>query len=883
MGEPPLPARSTLLVGRHAEFGRLQVALDQARGGEGRLVLVSGEPGIGKTRLVEELAVQAASVGVLAAWGRVDEPGDAPPYWPWTQLLASVLDECERDVVCDALVETADVIAPILPEVKEFVSAIVPPPALDPGEARFRFHQAIAAFLNAVSRRQRLMVVLEDSHWADRASLELTRFVAARLSSMPVLLVMTYRNVDAGVSEAFEDVLASLARQPRLERIPLRGLTESEVGRFIAQTVAVVPAAATVSAVHARTEGNPFFVEELARLLESEGAFRPGGKDDEAQGVVPIGVRDVVRRRVLRLPPETRDLLTMAAVIGRDFDLAVLASAADLAEVDSLERIGPAIDAGLVTEATDSVARFRFSHALIRDAVYRELSGLQRATLHARVGGALEGQVAPGSHSAELAWHFFRAAPISGPERGVAYAIAAARADEAVLAFDQAEAGLGRALELIARLPVGADRLERELYVSNRLVAISIMTKGHTSPEVARAVDRANELRHEIGESQELFKAMNNQTAFHCLRGELTMGTNSAAQMLDIGEQLSNPTWLAAGQFFTAMAHLYAGRVIAARDRFAFARDAAVVFDLSPAVAEFFSGYHPIPMGLVYSAVAAWMAGEEPQARSFAQAALDTATTLDQPHTLAYALYVVTQLKVLADDAEGALASSQRAIDWCDQRGLTSYHGWFQMLRGWAISERGHPEDGVDEMAAAITLNRSTGSRLDTPFFLGLLADGERRRGNLGGALAAVDDALAEAGEIKLWESDLYRRRAQVLAALSRRGQAAESLAMAISVADAQASAPFRQRAVAAAALLEAAETPPSSSSRLGAGAELSAREAEVVGLVARGLTDREIAAEMLISLATVRSHLERIRDKTGRRRRSELTRLAVELGLASD
>jgi len=229
-----------------------------------------------------------------------------------------------------------------------------------------------------------------------RLLLELTRFVAARLTTAPFLVVVTYRSVDAASSETFDDVLASLARQPMLKRITLTGLTESEVGRFIAQTVDVEPVTTIVSAVHARTEGNPFFVGELARLLKTEGLLGGGSGRDGSQGVVRTGVRDVVRRRLARLPTASREALVLGAVIGREFDLAVLAAAAGLGEVDTLDRVGPAIDAGLVSEDGASVGRFRFSHALIRDTVYGELSALGRPRCTPRLAQPSSGTPSPG-------------------------------------------------------------------------------------------------------------------------------------------------------------------------------------------------------------------------------------------------------------------------------------------------------------------------------------------------------------------------------------------------------------------------------------------------------------------------------------------------------
>jgi predicted ATPase len=794
-----------LLVGREDELGRLQVALDQAVGGQGGLGLVSGEPGIGKTRLVEELAARATHRGAVVVWGRIDEAEGAPPYWPWVQVLSAVLAECDRDLVREVLEASAGVVSAILPEVKEYVANVEPPPSLGPFEARFRLHQAVVDLLVRLTRRQRLVVVLEDLHWADVASLELTRFVADRITAAPVLLVVTYRSVDAGSSTIFDDVLASMARNPKLARIALGGLSEAEVGHFIAQTINVEPTSSAVSAVHARTEGNPFFVGELSRLLESEGLLQHGRSSQRDHGPVPAGVRDVVRRRLARLPADSAAMLAVCAVIGRDFDLAVLAAASAIREVEALDKIEPALSAGLVSEDAALCGRFRFSHALIRDTVYGELSAVRRATLHAQVGTAVEQQRDDArSQLADLAWHFFHAAPIVGPERGIDYTLTAAQAAQAAMAYEQAEADLRRALTLIKRTPAGPARWERELEVQNRLVALMVLTHGFAAPEVGQACARAQQLCQQIGETDALFKALNNLANFHHVHGDLSIEMELAGQLLTIGNQRSNTMWLTAGYLFLGMAQLQAGRLRDAHDSLATLREVTAALDLTTEVAESFFGLHPRVMALMYSARSAWTVGEDAQAHALAAEGVRLATELGHPHTSAFASYFATHLEVLLGNASAVVERATNAIAFCGKHGLTAYQGWFRLLRGWAFSELGNADEGVPAMAAEVAANRTSGALGNTPFFLSLQAAGETQLGNRSRALALVEEALAEIGEDRLWESDLYRRRGELIAAQgpAHNGEAEDSLRRALSIANAQGAVPFKGRAEAALTLL---------------------------------------------------------------------------------
>jgi DNA-binding CsgD family transcriptional regulator len=861
------------LVGRTAELARLEVALDQADGGRGGLVLVAGEPGIGKTRLVEELAARAADRDALVVWGRIDEEQGAPPYWPWVQLLDAAFAGHEREALVEALDGAAGPLAAIVPHVAALVPGAAPTPAPEAAQARFRLHQSVADVLARLSRRRCLIVVLEDLHWADVASLELTRFLASRLTATGLLVVATYRSVDAGSSTAFDDVLASLARQP-LERIELHGLSEPEVERFIAQTVDLRAGAALVSAVYARTEGNPFFVGELARLLDSEGllAGASGGA-----AAVPAGVRDVVRRRLARLPDDTRELLGLGAVVGRDFDVVVLAAAAAVPELEALERLDPAISAGLIAGDAGSAARMRFSHALVRDAIYNDLNALRRATLHARVGDALERHAAPGTRRAELAEHFLRGAPIAGPERGLAYALAAAEAAQSALAYERAEDDLRRALGLIEVLPAGTARLERELEVQNRLVALMTLTRGYAAPEVGRACARAVELCEQLGETGGLFKALSNLAVFYLVHSDFALAGDVAVRQVAVGEQRASPLWLAAGHLLLGVSRTHRGLLSAALESFASARDAAAELELTAEVADSSFGPHPLPIAHVYAARAAWIAGDEREARALADEGVRLATGLGHPHTVAFAWYHATHVQILLGDAAATLAWSERAIAYCEEHGLANLRCWFRVFHGWAICEHGRPEEGADEMAAACAENRATGARINSSVFRGLLSEGEARRGNRTRALAIVDEALAVRGEDGLFQSDLLRRRGELLAAggPDERGAGLATLRAAVDVAEAQGAIGFRDQAAAALERLGVAggDAAPD--------CNLSPRERELLGLVGRGLTDKEIAAALVISLATVRSHLDRIRDKTGRRRRPELTRLADELGLS--
>ncbi len=427
------------LVGRDRELAVLDKALIESASGRGRIVLVAGEPGIGKTRLAEAVVERARARGSLVGWSRSFEAEGVPAFWPWVQIVRGVAERVADDALRGAAGTGAGEIARLVPELAPRLGVADP----EPSTGRFAVYDAVSRLLVGLSAAAPIVVVLDDAQWADVASLRLLEYVAGEIRSARVLVVTAFREAEQG--ESLGATLATLAPLPHTERIAVGGLPEGDVGRIVAGVLDREPDAELVSVVAQRTGGNPFFVRELVRLIESG-----SGESD----VVPPTVREVIDRRLARLPDAVRALLSAAAVAGREFDVRVAASVASLSEDDALDAIDDAVAARLVDEG-DVIGRYAFAHALVQETIVASLSRTRRARLHAALADLLLPRAEAGHPELlpEVAHHALEGALPGREANAVALAAKAAGVAIRGLAFEDAADLCERALAIAGRLP----------------------------------------------------------------------------------------------------------------------------------------------------------------------------------------------------------------------------------------------------------------------------------------------------------------------------------------------------------------------------------------------------------------------------------------------
>jgi class 3 adenylate cyclase/tetratricopeptide (TPR) repeat protein len=472
----PLPTRVASLaaaryVGREREQEVLDAALKDACAGERRAVLVSGEPGIGKTTLAARVAERASKAGVSVLYGRCDEDLFVP-YQPWAEALGHLVERAPPDLLRAHIATYGTVVGRVVPAIWTRTVVQAADGRSSEEAERPRFFAAVVDLLARTAAAAPLLLLLDDLHWADAGTLDLLRHVLAADRTLALFVVGAFRDADVGADDPMAALLAALHREQGVSRLPLRGLGDDELLAFlelVAGHEMNEDGLVLRDALAAETDGNPFFVRELLRHLTATGlifqdeAGRWRTSDDLRTAGLPVSIREVVGQRVRSLGPETHRVLTLASVIGRDFDLDLLERVAGAEGDVLLDLCEAAADVQLLRERERGDG-YTFSHALIGHTLYDDLSAARRSRAHRAVAEALEAMTGgdPGPRVGELAYHWAQATSHGDTVKAVAYAGEAGAHALAALAPAEAERWYVQAIDLLGD-EVGADAMRAEL------------------------------------------------------------------------------------------------------------------------------------------------------------------------------------------------------------------------------------------------------------------------------------------------------------------------------------------------------------------------------------------------------------------------------------
>ncbi|NOT55636.1 MAG: AAA family ATPase [Deltaproteobacteria bacterium] len=462
------PRHAVEFIGRDRELAELRTHLEDAVHGQGRTTVLTGEPGIGKTRTADELAQYARSQMIPVLTGHCAAGEGPPPLWPWTQVMRGYVSLVSLQQLHLDLGKGAADIAQAIPEMQAYCPQFHPVVATEPALARFRFLESFTTFLRHATRRQPLVIILEDIHWADASSLLLLQFIAQELRDTRLFLVVTCRDGEGGQRPQLAMTLGELARVQGSQSLALPPFTQDEVARFLVLTTARTPSPALVSAVYRRTEGNPFFVTEVVGQLAQVPADDVEAPPFVATGEpLPQRVRDAIALRLCSLSAPCRHLLTVASALGLEFHRPVLEAIGArgqpaLTQPQVGDLLSEAETAHFIVMDPHHLGRYRFSHALVRETLYVSLESHHRARVHRQIGETLEREALNNASPpiSELAFHFFQAATESEVEKAIAYSIQAAEYATGTLGYEEAVEHYARVVQLLTLRPNEWQRCE---------------------------------------------------------------------------------------------------------------------------------------------------------------------------------------------------------------------------------------------------------------------------------------------------------------------------------------------------------------------------------------------------------------------------------------
>lgn len=494
---PGMAIEASPFVGRENELQAVDLAIESTRSGRMRIVLLSGEAGIGKTRLLEEFGRRAEDAGFRVFVGHSPDEAGSPPYWPWTQILRGYLEAADSEQVPRLTASELQLLTHILPHREPSNADSGSPRIADHAQARFRMFDGASRFFERVARRNPLMLALEDIHRADEASLLLLSFLASAAPHAPLLVVATYRDTTTPRAPGFKPALASLVRAPEANLVHLLGFGPDDSRSLLRRLTGQEPTAESLAIAIDKTNGNPFFLTHLARQM----TLATANLASAGSVSLPGDLLAAVSQHIDNLPPQTLEVLSIASAIGTEVPLAALSRVARRSPDIVMNELEPAIDARVLC-VTRGSASLRFAHALVRDALYQRLRTFERASLHKAIGDELASlhSVDIEPHLGAIAHHYFEAASAGDADLAITFAARAAQSAGSRFAYEEAADHYSRALELLDFSSIPHDSARCAL-----LIGLGTQNIRAGRRELGRpALDAAARIAHALGASGQL-------------------------------------------------------------------------------------------------------------------------------------------------------------------------------------------------------------------------------------------------------------------------------------------------------------------------------------------------------------------------------------------
>jgi adenylate cyclase len=775
-----------ITVGRDAELAALQEAFDRTSAGAGQIVCVTGEPGIGKTALVEDFLsiLEDSGASCLVARGRCSERlAGTEAYLPFFEVLESLM----RGPGATTAARLMKVLAPswyiqVAPVTSDELAA----ERLEEAKAgsRSRLRRELGSVVQELARSLPLVFLLEDVHWADPSTIDLLAYLADRFDETRLLVVVTYRPSELLFAKSpFLDIQLDLQSRGVCREVPLKFLGPEGVARYLALEFPGHHFPEQLPGLlHARTEGSPLFLVGVLRLLRDRGALvqsetgwtlaKPLGTLEEE---LPESVRSMIQRKIDRVDEIDRRLLVAASVQGYEFDSAVVAKACGMASdeaedrLDGLNRVHGLLRLVAERELAAGVPslRYAFVHILYQNFLHASVRATKRATLAGAVAGALQEFCGPDNPAIASELAVLYEAAHDGARAAKHFAQAAGHAAQ-VFGYQESSALAGRGLAMLTSLPESVDRSRLELKLRMALGLALTFQKGYAAEEVVNEYSRARQLSVALGDTPQLFPVMHGLYRFYLVSAELRQARAMVEQLLALAERVGDQELLLVahgvtgtplvflGEFEACQQHLEACFALCEKGPY---RSSASVY-----------GADPWATALSWYALVLWLTGYPDRALQASHKAAQAANLLGQPFTASYVQSLAAWFHQYRRDVEATRQHAAAAVTLAQEKGFTQWLAVGMMFRGWATSEAGDAAAGVGETRQGLELFRKTGA-LNLPHFYSLHAETcaraglvEEARDSLANAMAASD----RSGDV-MWRPELHRLSGELLIGSSAR------------------------------------------------------------------------------------------------------------------
>ncbi|MGE0822193.1 MAG: adenylate/guanylate cyclase domain-containing protein [Candidatus Binatia bacterium] len=751
----------TPLIGREQELALLQERWNRAQHGEGQLVLLSGEPGIGKSRLAEALKEHAKQDGATHIEFRCSPYHQNSAFYPVIEHLQQLLQFGRDDSPQEKLHKLevgARRAVPLQADIVPLLAALLslphpdgyPPLTMSPQKQKQKTQEALVAWLREEAEQKAVYCVWEDLHWADPSTLEVLSLLLDQVPTTRLLTLLTFR----------PEFIPPWRLRSHITQLTLNRLGSQDVEEMVTEITGDTGLPLEVrQQIVSKTDGVPLFVEELTKSVIESGGAR------HASPLQPLGIpatlQDSLMARLDRLG-SAKEIAQLGATLGREFSYELLQAVSSSEETNVQHGLARLVDTELLYQrGIPPQATYTFKHALIQDTAYQSLLKSTRQQYHRQIAQILEERFVETKESQpELLAHHYTEAGLT--EQAIPYWQQAGQKAVQRSANMEAIAHLTKGLELLKILPETPERNQQELTLQLTLGTPLMTTKGYAAPETEQAYTRAGELCQQLGENPQLFSVLFGLAAFRLTRGEIQTARELSEQLLGLALHGRDPALLVAAQNALGETLYHLGEFVLSREHL---EHGIALYDSQEHYA-FTSVYgaDQREQCLCYGAFALWQLGYPDQALKRIYEALTLAQAISHPFTLAYVSFCAAFLHHFRGERPLAQEWAEAVITLSTEQGFPWFLALGTIVRGWTLAEQGQEEDGIAQIQQGLDVCRTTGAELVRPYFLALLAEGYGKAGLGDEGLTALAEALSlvDRTEERVWEAEVYRLKGEL-------------------------------------------------------------------------------------------------------------------------